>query len=136
MVTCSPGSLVSRSVAASLTTTLHVKLVSVVRREERVRVEEPVKGDACWMVVRSPEITLLPSPSNQVKEYMYRYMLFPLCSRAELSDAEQVRVTLPTPPMKRGPGGAEIDTVGVETTIQSNMKITSIKICMAGNFSG
>ena len=68
-VLCSPGSLGRSKFRKSLIVTLHVKLVSVVLRGKRVRVEEElVEGEVGVMMVRPPDTISLPLPSSQVWE--------------------------------------------------------------------
>ena len=66
-VLCSPGSLGRSKFRESLSVTLHVKLVSVVPRGERVRVEkELVEGVVGVMIVRPLDTISQPSLSSQV----------------------------------------------------------------------
>ena len=63
----SSGSLGNSKFRTSLSVTLHMKLVSVVLRGERVRVEEElVEGEVGVMMVRPPDTISVPSLSSQV----------------------------------------------------------------------
>ena len=62
-------SLGSRTFAGTLTATVHVKLVSMVVRGERVREEKAVVLEDWLMVIRSPDTISTPALSRQVKEY-------------------------------------------------------------------
>ena len=84
--------------------TVQVKLVSVVLRGERVR-EEEVEGEGLVlvMVILPPASKVRPLLSCQVKAYS----MSPTSTRVLSTMAEQVRVTSPTPPAMRGPGGTD-----------------------------
>ena len=96
----------------SVAVTIQVKLVSVVLRGERVRVEEGVgEGPGFVMEMRPSDNNSEPSLSCQLKEYC----MSPSSTTVLFTMAEQVRVTSSTPPAIRGPGDTVRDTRGGET---------------------
>ena len=100
--------LTSTSVAVAI----QVKLVSVVLRGERVRVEEGMgEGPGFVMRMRPPDTKSEPFLSCQLKEYC----MSPSSTTVLSTMAEQVRVTSSTPPAIRGPGDTVRDTRGGET---------------------
>ena len=103
-----PMNLSPTSVAAAI----QVKLVSVVLRGERVRVEEGMgEGLGFVMRMRPPDTKSEPFLSCQLKEYC----MSPSSTTVLSTMAEQVRVTSSTPPAIRGPGDTVRDTRGGET---------------------
>ena len=97
----------------SFTATLHVKLVYMVVRGERVREEKAVVLEDWLMMIRSPDTISTPALSRQVKEYK---MSCCVSTTVRSNRAEHVRVTSSVPPARRGPVGVTTrDTVGAGT---------------------
>ena len=105
-------SLGSSVFRATLTATMHVKLVSMVVRGERVREEKAVVLEDWLMVIRSPDTISTPALSCQVKEYK-----MPCVSTTVRSNrAEHLRVMSSALPVMRGPVDVTSrDTVGAGT---------------------
>ena len=97
----------------TLTATVHVKLVSMVVRGERVRGEKAVVLEDWLMVIRSPDTISTPALSRQVKEYK---MSCCVSTTVRSNRAEHVRVMSSVPSARRGPWGVTSrDTVGTGT---------------------
>ena len=106
-------SLGSSIFRATLIETVHVKLVSIVVRGERVREEKAVVLEDWLMVIRSPDTISTPALSRQVKEYK---MSCCVSTRVRSNRAEHVRVMSSAPPATRGPVDViSRDRVGVAT---------------------
>ena len=111
------GLLPINLMTASVAMTIQVKLVSVVLRGERVRVE--VEGLGFVMRMRPPDTKSEPFLSCQLKEYC----MSPTSTTLLFTMAEQERVTSSTPPAIRGPGDTVRDTRGGETAHARDMNI-------------
>ena len=106
------GLLSIKKLLASVTVAIQVKLVSVVLRGDRVRVEEGMgEGPGFVMRMRPPDTKSEPFLSCQLKEYC----MSPSSTTVLSTMAEQVRVTSSTLPAIRGPGDTVRDTRGGET---------------------
>ena len=106
------GLLPINMLKASVAVAIQVKLVSVVLRGERVRVEEGMgEGPGFVMRMRPPDTKSDPLLSCQLKEYC----MSPSSTTVLFTMAEQVRVTSSIPPAIRGPGDTVRDTRGGET---------------------
>ena len=106
-------SLGSSAFRDTLTSIVHVKLVSMVVRGERVREEKAVVLENWLMMIRSPDTISTPALSRQVKEYK---MSCCVSTTVRSNRAEHVRVMSSAPPARRGPVDLTAsDTVGAET---------------------
>ena len=108
-------SLGSSVFRATLTSTVHVKLVSMVVRGERVREEKAVVLEDWLMVIRLPDTISTSSLSRQVKE---NKMFSCVSTIVRSNRAKHVRVTSSAPPARRGPERPGKDTAGVGTAIE------------------
>ena len=105
-------SLSMNLLAASVAAAMQVKIVSVVLRGERIRVEEGMgEGPGFAILMRLPDTKSEPFLSCQLK----KYCMSPTSTTVLSTMAEQVRVTSSTPPAIRGPEDTVRDTRGGET---------------------
>ena len=102
------------ALAGTLTATVHVKLVSMVVRGERVREEKAVVLEDWLVVIRSPDTISTSALSRQVKEY--KMSSCSVSTTVRSNRAEHVRVMSSAPPAMRGPVDVILrDTVGAVT---------------------
>ena len=110
------GKLPRNLLLASVAVAIQVKLVSVVVRGERVRVEEEEEGPVLEMRMRPPDTKSEPLLSCQLKEYS----MSPTSTTVLSTLALQVTMTSSIPPTIMGPWDTVRVTTGGETAGGNN----------------